>query len=108
MTDKNCYDCVHRGTVPGSVHSSCHHPVTQYTRTSPFMELATIVGKRGGPELVAIASAFHEGPDAAMRALKIRAADQGIRNGWFVWPVNFDPVWLEQCEGFEHKAQRTP
>lgn len=24
----------------------------------------------------------------------------GIRSGWFLWPLNFDPVWLESCDGF--------
>jgi hypothetical protein len=24
----------------------------------------------------------------------------GIRNGWFRWPVSFDPVWLLACDGF--------
>ena len=25
----------------------------------------------------------------------------GKRSGWFVWPYNFDPVWLLQCSGFK-------
>ena len=25
----------------------------------------------------------------------------GIRNGWFFYPLNFDPVWLEECDGFK-------
>lgn len=24
----------------------------------------------------------------------------GIKNGWFRWPLNFDPTWLESCNGF--------
>ncbi len=96
---RKCYACVHRREVPGSAHSACAHPATQRHR-SPFMDLAGIVGKRGGPELVAMASAFGEGPQAAMRALNIRAAEQGVRQGWFVWPVNFDPTWLDNCDGF--------
>ncbi len=24
----------------------------------------------------------------------------GIRNGWFMWPINFDPNWLVSCDGF--------
>jgi len=27
----------------------------------------------------------------------------GIQNGWFFWPLNFDPVWLISCDGFEEK-----
>ena len=28
----------------------------------------------------------------------------GIENGWFFWPFNFDPVWLESCDGFEPES----
>lgn len=30
----------------------------------------------------------------------------GIKNGWFFWPVNFDPVWLDYCDGFEQKTDK--
>lgn len=74
--------------------------MTADTRRSPFMALAGIVWKRGGNQLMAMAQEFDEGPQLAAIALQIRANFHGIRNGWFVWPVNFDPVWLESCEGF--------
>jgi len=34
---------------------------------------------------------------------KVKGAEHGIKNGWFYWPFNFDPVWLEQCDGFQNK-----
>lgn len=30
----------------------------------------------------------------------------GIKRGWFFWPLNFDPVWLEKCDGFEQKEEK--
>ena len=30
----------------------------------------------------------------------------GISNGWFMWPFNFDPAWLESCDGFEAKEDK--
>jgi hypothetical protein len=24
----------------------------------------------------------------------------GYQNGWAFWPVNFDPLWIEQCNGY--------
>jgi hypothetical protein len=24
----------------------------------------------------------------------------GIKRGWFNWPLNFDPTWLQSCDGF--------
>lgn len=35
--------------------------------------------------------------------LNIKAELHGIKNGWFFWPVNFDPVWLISCNGFTPK-----
>lgn len=99
----NCYECVYRQDVPGSAHSACGHPATAQTQRSPFMQLAGAVGKRGGNELMAMAEQFSEGPQRAATALKIQANFHGIKNGWFVWPVNFDPVWLENCDGFTAK-----
>ena len=29
----------------------------------------------------------------------------GIRSGWFMWPFNFDPVWLVSCDGFSDKPE---
>jgi hypothetical protein len=25
----------------------------------------------------------------------------GIRGGWFCFPFNFDPVWVDECDGYE-------
>lgn len=100
-----CYECAYRREVPGSAHSSCAHPATEHTRQSPFMQLAGVVGKRGGDQLMAMASEFSEGPQRAADQLQIRANFHGIKNGWFVWPVNFDPVWLEHCGGYTAKAE---
>jgi len=39
--------------------------------------------------------------------LNIRGNPHGIKRGWFSWPYNFDPVWLENCDGFEEKEGNT-
>lgn len=31
---------------------------------------------------------------------KVSGNPHGIRMGWFLWPFNFDPSWLEECDGF--------
>jgi len=30
----------------------------------------------------------------------IKGNEMGIRKGWFNWPLNFDPTWLQDCDGF--------
>ena len=34
----------------------------------------------------------------------VRGDLHGIKNGWFFHPFNFDPTWLEECDGFEQKG----
>ena len=93
MEKPNCYKCLHRGEVPGSAHSSCTHPKAG--------------GKDAGANVFAILASVGRGGavidvDGA-EALNIRGHAHGIRSGWFNWPYNFDPTWLEACDGFEAK-----
>jgi hypothetical protein len=82
MPDKpTCYQCQYRGTVPGDAHSCCKYPGTSTNIFDIF-----------NPKNREIAI-----------ELKIQANPHGIRSGWFIWPVNFDPAWLENCNGFEAK-----
>lgn len=30
----------------------------------------------------------------------VTANPHGVRMGWFLWPLNFDPTWLVSCDGF--------
>lgn len=83
MTD-NCYKCNHRGTVPGNAHSCCEHPLVK--KLEPFL----------------LNRMFMLGQTPAM--FNIQADAHGIRSGWFLWPTNFDPVWLENCDAFELKT----
>ena len=34
---------------------------------------------------------------------KAQGSNHGIKHGWFFWPFNFDPIWVEECDGFEYK-----
>lgn len=77
----DCYQCKHRGVVPGDTHSCCQYPGNE-TDIFKFLSRANVQNTL---------------------KLQIRAHPHGIRKGWFMWPVNFDPVWLENCEGFVAK-----
>lgn len=72
-----CYSCKYRRNVPGDCHSSCEHP------------------KAGDGIAGFIKLLMGENP------LNIRANSHGVSSGWFTHPLNFDPVWLENCDGFE-------
>lgn len=58
-----CYDCIHKRSVPGNAHIRCAKPDKQMTGDS-----------------------------------------HGIRNGWFIYPLLFDPTWkTKDCNNFEKK-----
>ncbi len=78
----NCYECKHRGKVPGDAHSCCNYP-----------------GNDTG-----ILSFFATENKENAKKLNIKANPHGVRNGWFTWPVNFDPTWLVSCDGFEQNG----
>lgn len=29
--------------------------------------------------------------------IQVSGSTHGTRSGWFAWPYNYDPVWLESC-----------
>ena len=35
---------------------------------------------------------------------KVEGNPMGIRQGYFSWPYNFDPIWLKSCTGFEKEV----
>jgi hypothetical protein len=90
MDKPNCYECIHRCTIPGDCHSRCGHPLVG--KEDLTAALLAILGSR-----------FPNTITEANTTLKIKGNAHGIRSGWFYWPFNFDPVWLENCEGFEPK-----
>ena len=74
----NCYKCRFRGNVPRDTHSCCNHTVNG----SSFMEKVLFM-------------------KLSARKLNIQANPHGVKKGWFFWPLNFDPAWLVNCDGFE-------
>lgn len=83
----NCYACKHRRSLTFDAHSRCTHP-----RIGETDAIVT-------PLLV-----MHGAASGAMKRLNITLDPHGVKNGWAMWPLNFDPVWLESCDGFEAKS----
>lgn len=89
----DCYTCQHRGEIPGDAHTRCCHPlVGGWDRNPIAVMVETMQGK------------YVE----AARALNIQGNPVGIRKGWFAWPANFDPVWLDRCDGYTAKIPKVP
>jgi hypothetical protein len=39
----------------------------------------------------------------ANKSAKVKGHEIGIRGEWFMWPFNFDPVWLISCDGYQER-----
>jgi len=63
-----CYTCKHRMDVVGSAHSQCAAGLKAIMAGSTD-PMPNVVG-----------------------------ADRGIICGWFFYPFNYDPVWLDSCD----------
>lgn len=81
MSSPNCYECKYRGNLPGSAHSRCNYPGTSTNMFDFFNPKNKVIAKE-----LHIIGDFH-----------------GINMGWFMWPLNYDPVWLKNCDGFVAK-----
>ena len=86
MIKPNCYDCRWRGDLPGDAHSQCKHPA--------------LMAGNGAGLWKALQIFFTTGQFVH---LNVTANPHGIKMGWFIWPINFDPVWLLSCDGFTAK-----
>lgn len=72
--------------MPGDAHSCCNHPniFDADKLLAPMLVLQGIT-------------------PPSMKRMNVSADQHGIANGWFLWPTNFDPVWLETCDGMKEK-----
>ena len=39
------------------------------------------------------------------REAQVIGSLHGYKKGWFDWPYNYDPLWLEYCDGFKEKEK---
>lgn len=86
----DCYKCEHRRKLVSNAHSKCVHPLTGKGSRNEIRDLISSIGT------IPIS-------EKAVISLDVKAHSRGVEMGWFAWPVNFDPVWLLSCSGFEEK-----
>ncbi len=84
----NCYKCIHRRNVPGDAHSRCAHPAYEDETFALCLAAMHCIGGAVYPQPADIAVTGHP---------------HGIAMGWFMHPINFDPVWLVSCTGYEEQ-----
>lgn len=91
----NCYQCKHRADIPGNAHSQCKHPAFEGVNAALGLLATLRASQRGGPI------------EAPSGGITVKGNAHGIANGWFMHPLNFDPVWLDECNGFKSAEQST-
>ena len=96
MKKPNCFECKYKEDIPGDCHIKCTHPSIKKLmsgKNESLIELLAIFGSVGRTPPMQLYP-----PD-----MNIKANERGVKRGWFNFPYNFDPVWLENCDGFEKK-----
>lgn len=94
----DCYTCIHRGSVVGSAHSCCNHPGLKVElKALILLNYARGLGSTNptGIKVKVTQNGFtKEFPLQKWNEI-------GVRNGYVLYPDNFDPVWLENCFIYE-------
>jgi hypothetical protein len=83
----NCYTCRFREPVVGSAHSACNACEQSDVLTKKIPKFLYYLGFATGQAKAPFEFSQH-----------------GFNNGWFNYPVNFDPTWIKsECLFFEPK-----
>jgi len=77
----NCHECKFKKSLPYSAHIGCGHPVLS-----------------NGLEWLAAISVM---TNAEFKPFELSVNEHGLRSGWANWPINFDPVWINNCGQFQ-------
>jgi len=89
----NCYECKYGEPIPGSAHLRCRHPANIEILDNPLTQMLGILASTGRSPAMVVET-----------KLRIKYNSYGVRMGWFNWPLNFDPIWLKDCDGYNPKT----
>lgn len=85
----NCYSCKHKCNVPGDSHISCGQP--NIRSQAMIISIAVLTGNSKVLE----------------DFLNVRFNPHGVQNGWFNYPMNYDPIWMDgQCKLHESAVEK--
>jgi len=85
----SCHECIHCESIIGDVHKKCSHPAVNAKHGNALLVLAALIR---GDSMIS---------QEAREELNIKLHERGVKMGWAWWPLNFDPVWVLNCEGFQ-------
>lgn len=90
----DCYKCQFRHGVPGSAHSSCHG-------------LRELAKDPNDPNVITVETLLATGKmKMEVNGQPVIKIDpHGKAKGWAMWPFDFDPIWLSECQLFKEKSE---
>ncbi len=92
-----CRKCRHVGSVPNSVHCSCKHPIAIQiisNHDSLFEMMKQITSESRLSYTGSLNLKLNE-----------EYREYALSNGYVIFPINFDPRWIKNCEGFEEVSE---
>lgn len=92
----NCYQCAHSASIPGNEHIKCVHPINKAAHENNLAVLFGLLAGIGRTEPIVC-------PTTKLLGVVINPV--GIQRGWANWPWNFDPTWIEKCNGYTQKVE---
>ena len=98
MKKPNCYSCQYRTTIPGSAHSCC--TVIRETAKELGMEDSRAAS------LETLISLGRANVKSQSDQPAVKLSQHGVDNGWAMWPLDFDPIWVESCEFESSKKEK--
>lgn len=86
-----CFTCKYMGSVTGSCHKKCNHPSIEPIKPIMLLQMAQGVGSINPTRLT-------------VNGIPMQKWNKhGIEKGWVIFPMNFDPVWLQYCLMYDKK-----
>jgi len=86
----DCYNCKFRSDALGSAHSKCNIISCSNNEGSDALEYL-------------IASGKYQLINGETKEPLVKLNEHGVKNGWALWPINFDPIWVESCNFYTEK-----
>lgn len=92
----NCHKCKHHGTIPGDAHLKCN--LLKDTKSYPLFLLTAHIRSKYPFKDIGLRSTDKK---TGEEINPIELDEIGLRGGWAVWPINFDPRWVTKCIFYE-------
>lgn len=93
QSDTFCYKCKYAKPIPGDCHIRCDHYLLHNASNKNIVYLS----------LSTLSPRDISNIKTTAKKLKIKIDIYGFSRGLAMWPFNFDPKWILNCNGREEQ-----